>query len=296
VPAPGESLVRVKLAALCNTDLEIIRGYKKFQGILGHEFVGEVEESGNSALVGKRVGGDINIGCGACLLCKRGLKNHCPHRRVPGIQDKDGTFAEYITLPEQNLYPVPDRVADEEAVLAEPLAAALEVTSQVHLHPASRVAVIGDGKLSYLVTQVLSLTGCDLTVVGKHRDKMAGLREFARTAFLEEVKISPRFDTIVECTGNEQGLQLAGELVRPRGTIVLKSTYAGEPKINPAAWVVKEITLVGSRCGPLDGALRLLEKKQVHVHPLLGRRYSLADYRTAFSTRHQLKPVFDPIL
>jgi len=282
-PASGEALVRVKLAAICQTDMELIRGYKNYQGILGHEFVGVVEESSNPELAGRRVVGEINIGCGQCSWCKKEVPNHCPYRRVLGILNKDGAFAEYITLPEENLHLVPDQVTDEEAVFAEPLAAALEVTNQVHICPADQVAILGDGKLSYLTTQVLALTGCALTVIGKHRVNLEQLQEYAQVLHLDELNGFSCYDKLVECTGNDQGLRLAGKLIKPRGTIILKSTYAGGAKFNPSDWVVKEVNLVGSRCGPLDGALRLLENKLIQVHPLLGKRYTPDDYLFAFS-------------
>ena len=295
VPSPGEALVRVLLSAVCNTDLELIKGYKGFRGIPGHEFVGVVEESANPELTGLRVVGDINLGCRECSFCKKGVPNLCAHRRVLGIQDKNGAFAEYITLPAENLFPVPKEVSNEEAVLAEPLAAALEVTGRVHILPSDCVAVIGDGKLGYLVTQVLALTGCNLTVIGKHASNLERLQDYANTVFLENIDAgSETFDAVVECTGNQQGLKLAGELVKPRGTVVLKSTYAGEANITPSLWVVKEVSLVGSRCGPLESALRLMEKGYVQLLPLLGKRYSLAEYENAFFNRTYNKPVFDP--
>ena len=293
VPAAGEALIRIRLSAICNTDLELMKGYNNYQGILGHEFVGKIEESNNPELIGQRVVGDINIGCGNCSFCLQGLNNHCPYRQVLGIQNKDGTFAEYITLPEVNLFPVPDAVSDQEAVLTEPLAAALEITNQVHIQPPQKVAVIGDGKLSFLITQVLALTGCDLIVIGKHQENLKRLKEFAEVEYFQEIKRNNQFDCIVECAGNEAGLQLAEELIKPRGTIVLKSTYVGSPGFNPSGWVVNEVTLVGSRCGPMDSALRLLEKKLVKVYPIIGRYYSLADYQEAFSTKFPYKVSFD---
>lgn len=289
----NESLIKILYAAICNTDKEIVKGYKNFTGILGHEFVGIVEDSTDKSLIGKRVVGDINIGCGECDFCKKGFRNHCRSRKILGITNKDGAFAEYITLPNENIYIVPDNVTDIEAVFTEPLAAVLEITEMYHIKPRHKVAIIGDGKLAQLITQTISLTGCDLTVIGKHSEKLELLKDKAKTVLLQDFKHTNYFDIVVECTGNEQGLDLAKNLVKAMGTIILKSTYNSNALLNPTAWVVNEITLIGTRCGPMDAALRLLERKLVSVDGLLTGIYSLKEFESAFSSKNKLKAVFD---
>lgn len=289
----GESLIRVLLAAVCNTDKEIIKGYKGFKGILGHEFVGIVEESVNNSLVGKRVVGDINIGCGECHFCKAGFHNHCSNRKVLGIQGKDGAFAEYITLPDENIYVVPDNVDDLEAVFTEPLAAALEITDKCHIRPNHNVAIVGDGKLAQMITQVISLTACNLYVIGKHIEKLNLLKDKAKTLLLSEVKMEKHFDIVIDCTGNMQGLKLAQRIVKAMGKIILKSTYNNEAMLNPTDWVVNEVTLIGTRCGPTGAALRLLERKLITVNSLISGAYSLEDYEEAFNNENKLKVIFN---
>lgn len=295
-PAPqaGEALIRVILAGVCSTDLQIIRGYKSFKGIPGHEFVGLVEESPHPALTGKRVVAGINIGCGSCSFCRAGRQNHCRQRRVPGIIGKDGALAEYLTMPVDNLHVVPDGISDNAAVFAEPLAAALEVTEKFHVRPSSRVAVLGDGKLGQLVARVLGLTGCKLTVVGKHREKLLMLKDVATAVNLPEADFEGHFDLVVDCTGNSSGLKHAQAMVKPEGTVIMKSTYHGEAFLSPSEWVVGEITLAGSRCGPMDAALRLLEKKLVDVEPLISGVFRLEDWERAFSPEISLKALFNP--
>lgn len=288
----GEALIRVLYAAICNTDKEIIRGYKGFAGILGHEFVGIVEEAEDVAYVGKRVVGEINLGCETCEYCQKGYKNHCTTRRVLGITNKDGAFAEYITLPLANLHIVPDTVSDLEAVFTEPLAAALEIPNQCHIRPTHKVAIIGNGKLGQLIGQVLSLTGCDLTVLGRSEKTLGLLKERARVELISEADYESYFDIVVDATGNEAGLAYAQRIVKPMGTVVLKSTYNNQALLDPTLWVVKEITLVGSRCGPLDAALRLLEKKMIRVHDLVGGVYKLKEYQAAFVEGNSLKSIF----
>lgn len=291
-PAAGEALIRVRYAGICNTDREIMSGYKGFTGILGHEFVGVVAEAADPAWLGRRVVGDINLGCGVCDRCRAGLANHCGDRRVLGIFGKDGVFADYITLPLANLHPVPDAVPDLAAVFSEPLAAALEVTEQCHIAPSQRVAVLGDGKLGQLVAQVLSLTGCQLTVIGKHADKLRLLSGRADTVSLDQAATLPPFDLVVECSGRPDGLATAQAIVRPRGRIILKSTFVGLATADPTAWVVKEIALTGSRCGPLAAALRLLERRLVDVEPLISGIWPLAEWEKAFA-HPGLKAIFD---
>jgi threonine dehydrogenase-like Zn-dependent dehydrogenase len=282
-PPPGEAGVRVILAGVCNTDLELVRGYYPFTGVPGHEFVGRVESApGAEQWRGRRVVGEINASCGSCAACRAGRRMHCERRTVLGIVNRNGAFAEYLTLPTLNLHEVPDGIPDEAAVFTEPLAAALEIQEQVKIGPGDRVVVVGDGKLGNLVAQTLALTGCALTVVGRHANKLALLA--ARgipTASAGEVPTG-QADIAVECTGNPEGFELARRAVRPRGTIVLKSTYAGKTLLDISRIVVDEITLVGSRCGPFAPALALLAESRVDVAPLVHARFPLEDAVAAF--------------
>jgi len=283
IPAPpsGEALVRVIRAGICNTDIELTQGYYPFTGIPGHEFVGVVEQ-GPSALVGRRVVGEINAVCGACGACLAGRRTHCERRTVLGIVSRHGAFADYLILPAENLHPVPDAVSSDAAVFTEPLAAALEIQEQVPIGVRDRVLVVGDGKLGQLVAQTLALTGCALLVVGQHDAKLAVLA--ARGIETGRVDRATRgaFDVAVECTGNPEGFAVAQRAVRPRGTLVLKSTYAGGLTLDASAVVVQELTLVGSRCGPFAPALRLLEEQRIAVEPLIQARYALRDGLVAF--------------
>ena len=276
----GEAMVRVTMAGICNTDIEIVRGYANFSGTLGHEFVGVVEETPDESLRGRRVVGEINAGCGNCELCKGGDPRHCLKRTVLGIHDRDGAFAEYLSLPSQNLLLVPDNVSDRQAVFTEPLAAACEILDQVEITQAHRVAVIGDGKLGQLITRVIATTGCNPVLVGKHADKLrlaavAGIR----TIELNNLKFDSahRYDYVVEASGSSSGLQLALELTRPRGTIILKSTFHGAVQIDTSRIVVDEITIVGSRCGRFEQALTLLETGKIDVEPLIAKEFALAE-------------------
>lgn len=297
IPKPqiesNESLIKITYAAICNTDKEIVKGYKDFKGILGHEFVGVVEESEEKDLVGKRIVGEINIGCNQCDFCNKGFQNHCRNRKILGMTHKDGAFADYITLPNKNIHVVPDRVSDMEAVFAEPLAAALQITNMYHIKPTDKVAIIGDGKLAQMITQVISLTSCDLTVIGKHSEKLDLLKRKAKTILLQDSKFENYFDVAIDCTGNSQGLKYAKDIVKAMGTIILKSTYNSEAMLNPTSWVVNEITILGTRCGPIDAALRLLERKLVSVDGLVSGIYSLKDFKSAFEDKNALKAVFD---
>jgi threonine dehydrogenase-like Zn-dependent dehydrogenase len=258
----GEALVRVTTAGVCNTDLEIVRGYADFRGTLGHEFVGVVEDSPDRSQIGRRVVGEINAGCGECELCDAGDARHCPNRTVLGIVGRDGAFAEYLTLPPRNLLAVPEAVSDRQAVFTEPLAAACEILDQVKIAPEHRVAVLGDGKLGQLIARVLATTGCELKTVELNR---------------LEVDPARRFDFVVEASGAEGGLNLALDLVRPRGTVILKSTFHGPARLNTSRIVVDEISVVGSRCGRFSRALELLERGAVNPEPLVAAEYSLAD-------------------
>jgi len=283
VPPPGEALVRVRLAGICNTDLEIVRGYMGFRGVLGHEFVGTVEEAEDRSLIGQRVVGEINAYCGECPTCRAGRPTHCPHRTTLGIWGRDGAFAEYLTLPVRNLHVVPDGISDEEAVFTEPLAAALEILEQVHLRPTDRVVVLGDGKLGLLVAQALALMGCDLLTVGRHREKLAILARRGIPTALEAEAEGLAADVVVECTGRPEGFAAARRILRPRGTLVLKSTYHGYVEADLTGLVVDEITLVGSRCGPFPPALRLLQRGLVDVQPLISAVYPLDRGMEAFA-------------
>lgn len=293
----GEALIKVLQAGICNTDLEIVRGYMAFQGVLGHEFVGIVEAVHGGAgaslpmyLIGKRVVGEINAACHCsdCFYCQHAMPTHCPKRTTLGIVNRDGAFAEYLTLPVANLHVVPDNVSDEEAVFVEPLAASFEILEQVHVKPTESVVVLGDGKMGQLAAQVLSLGGCEVMMVGKHEEKLAlaekrGVRTYvladAQRFVLENGR---RVDVVVECSGSAQGLELALRLVRPRGTIVLKSTVAGMSTLHLAPIVIDEIRVQGSRCGPFVPALRALSQRSVDVLPLISARYSLDEGLAAF--------------
>ncbi|MFB2981573.1 alcohol dehydrogenase catalytic domain-containing protein [Microseira sp. BLCC-F43] len=279
---PGEALVRVVRAGICNTDLELIRGYYPYTGILGHEFVGIVEQ-GSSGLLGKRVVGEINAACGQCRFCKSQQPTHCENRTVLGIVNRNGAFAEYLTLPEQNLHPVPDSVPTDVATFTEPVAAALEIQQQVSIRPEDRVLVVGDGKLGQLVAQTLALTGCDLLAVGRHEHKLANLAARGIKTGLADAVTDRAFDLSVECTGNQEGFAIARRALRPRGTLVLKSTYAGHLTFDASSLVVDEITLIGSRCGPFAAALEVLAAGKVDVEPLIQARYPLSEGLTAFA-------------
>ncbi|SRR5579883_589099 len=293
-PPSGEALVRVLCAGICNTDLELKRGYYPYKGILGHEFVGVVEQ-GPEHLINQRVVGEINAVCGHCRFCLSGLPTHCENRTVLGIVNRNGAFADYLCLPVENLHLVPDHVTTEVATFTEPLAAALEIQQQVVLHPDARVLVVGDGKLGQLVAQTLALTGCDLLVVGRHHDKLAYLEARGIKTGLVDAVVGT-FDIAVECTGNPEGFALARRALRPRGTLVLKSTYAGNLSLDASSLVVDEITLIGSRCGPFTPALDLLAQGQVDVKPLIHAHYPLKDGLAAFEhaqTKGVLKVLLD---
>ncbi len=288
-PPPGHALIRVRLAGICNTDLELLNGYYPFRGVPGHEFVGEVVAApGNEAWLGRRVVGEINLRCGACPMCVRGFESHCEKRSVLGILARDGAFANFLTLPVANLHTIADALSDDTVVFAEPLAAALQVQEQVPFTGGEHVAVIGDGKLGLLVAQTLALRGCELLLVGRHPAKLElAARRGICTGAPDELQ-ERRYDVVVECTGNAAGLAAALRAVRPRGTVVLKSTYRGTASVPFAPVVVDEITLVGSRCGPFGPALALLEGGAVDVAPLVHARYPLRDGVAAFA--HAAQP------
>lgn len=299
IPEPEEGQVRIRtlLAGICNTDLEIQRGYAGFQGILGHEFVGLVDAAEDRALVGRRMVGEINLACGVCETCRAGRPSHCPSRTALGIRGQPGVFADYFCLPAANLHPVPAALADEIAVFVEPLAAACQVLELVHIRPTDRAIVLGDGKLGLLVAQVLALTGCQLTVVGRHPGKLAILERRGIAIAVEGQEPAGSADLVVECTGQTSGFQAALRLLRPRGVLVLKSTYHDLVETDLSGLVVDEIQVVGSRCGPFPAALRLLVQGVVDVRPHIEAEYPLDDGLAAFehaARRHALKILIRP--
>jgi threonine dehydrogenase-like Zn-dependent dehydrogenase len=278
VPAPrdGEVLVRVLRAGVCETDLQLIRGYMGFAGVLGHEFVG-VAQSGPMA--GRRVVGEINCSCWNCATCRAGRPSHCPNRSVIGILNHDGAFADVVAVPQRNLHLVPDSLSDDIAVFTEPVAAAFQIPEQISIGRQDRVIVLGDGRLGNLCAQVLARLSSNVTVVGKHAEKLALLNDGAgvTTKLLADVEPDHNADIVVDCTGSPTGLPTALSLVRPRGTIVLKTTVAGEQSMALAPIVIDEVTIVGSRCGPFDRALAALAGGEIRVLPMISARYGLSD-------------------
>jgi len=294
-PQPGEALIRVKVTGVCNTDIELMKGYMQFQGVPGHEFVGLVERApGAEEWEGRRVVGEINADCGDCPTCRAGRPTHCPNRTTLGIAGRDGAFAEYLTLPVRNLLPVPDSLPDEIAIFTEPLAAACEILQQVHIHPTDRVVVLGDGKLGLLCAQTVALTGCNLIAVGHHQEKLAILAQQGISTALGDstslTDLQSGADIVIESTGHPGGYAAAQRFIHPQGVIVLKSTYHNSldaKDVNLTGIVVDEVTLVGSRCGPFAPALRLLERGLVKVAPLIHARYTFSDALAAFERAAQ---------
>ncbi len=296
--SPGECLVRIRMAGICGTDLQLLQGYADFRGIPGHEFVGVVEAVStpeDAEWIGKRVVGDINVGCGRCEWCLAGVKEHCVSRTVVGIRGRGGAFAEFMSLPSRNLHAVPDSVGDAVAVFAEPTAAACRMLEQIAIDQRTRVAVLGDGRMGLISALVLRTVTPEVTVLGRHDRKLEVARTLGLAASLvDDVAERARFDVVVDATGRPEGLRRALELVRPRGTIVVKSTFHGEAAL--ASWpiVVNEVTLIGSRCGPFTPALELLASGAVAVEPLVSRLAALDDFEAAFSeAQRSLKVVFD---
>lgn len=288
VPEPGrnEALVKVRMAGICNTDLEITKGFLGFKGVLGHEFVGLVEKVNgpDQHLVGKRVVGEINCYCGTCDYCQKEMKTHCPNRVTLGIVNKDGAFAEYLTLPVSNLWAVPPQLSDEVAVFVEPLAAAFEILEQVHLTPTHRVLVLGDGKLGLLCAFVLDLAGLEVIVSGNHTEKLRLASEQGiATIHRSDLKPARRYDAVVEATGTAAGFETAVQCVRPRGLIVLKSTVAAGKEMNLTPLVIDEITLIGSRCGPFGPALRAMAKGSLPLRQMITGIYRPEQYPEAFA-------------
>jgi threonine dehydrogenase-like Zn-dependent dehydrogenase len=278
LPEPGahDVLVRVSMAGICGTDLQVLRGYHSFKGIMGHEFVGEVAGPEDSPWLGQRVVGEINIGCGECDLCRQGISRHCRQRRVLGIKDHDGAFARYLTLPAANLHAVPPEVSDVWAVFTEPLAAALQVMETAPISPKARVLVVGDGRLGILISWVLALTGADIHLAGRHPENLALALRRGVATYLSADLPKGDYDIVVEASGSPAGLELALSRVRPLGTVVVKSTYVGRYPLDLATLVVQELRLVGSRCGPFPGALRLLRDSLVDPRPLIDRTFPLS--------------------
>jgi threonine dehydrogenase-like Zn-dependent dehydrogenase len=274
-----EALVRVLLSGICNTDLEIARGYAGFNGTIGHEFVGVVEDSTDRALLGRRVVGEINAGCGNCDLCRAGDSRHCANRTVLGIHGRDGAHAEFLQLPAINLLSVPNNIPDEHAVFTEPLAAACGVLERVNIDNSSRVAVIGDGKLGLLCAQVIALTGAAVLQIGKHSSKLriAERRGIEIATPKTAAKRKQQFDVVVEASGAASGFGLALDLLRPKGQLVLKSTFHGKTELDAARIVVDEISIVGSRCGRFSPALDLLRKAAIDVDSLISEEYPLSN-------------------
>ena len=292
-PGPDEVMVRVTRAGVCETDLQLIKGYMGFRGVLGHEFVG-VAESGPYA--GRRVVGEINCACWTCATCRSGFPTHCPNRTVLGILNHDGAFADLIAVPQRNLHVVPDSIPDDVAVFTEPVAAAFQIPAQLAVRKNDRIVVLGDGRLGNLCAQVLASIADDVLVVGKHREKLGLLEALGvKTAMLSDDLPRRAADIVVECTGSESGLPTALTLVRPRGTIVLKTTVAGTQTLAWAPFVIDEVTLVGSRCGPFDRALEALEHGLVDVQALVADRFNLSNGVMALQ-RAQQKGVLKVLL
>jgi alcohol dehydrogenase len=284
IPKPGEALIRVVLAGICGTDREILKGYSTFRGVMGHEFVGRVEECEDPAWIGERVVGEINIACGECEWCSRGLGRHCPTRTVMGIVNRAGCFAEYVALPLRNLHRVPAEVPNESAVFVEPLAAAAEILAQMRLEPGTKVVVLGDGRLGLLVAQVLNTAGAEVTMVGNHAWKLElarawGIKVIAKNQSELRAASVP---LVVEATGSPRGLEEAFRLVRPRGIVVMKSTFHDPARFDATKLVVDEITMLGSRCGEFPTALDLLKQGQIKVQPLLSKVFALEEGLEAF--------------
>ncbi len=279
----GFAILRLLLGGICNTDLELQRGYYGFTGRPGHEFVAEVVEAHNRALIGKRVVGEINLACTHCDWCRRDLGRHCPNRTVLGIVNQPGAFAEFFVLPERNLHFVPDNVSNEAAVFAEPIAAACEILDQVSIPPHSPIAILGDGKLGLLIAQVLRAHAYPVHVFGRHRDKLRIAEQAGAVAEIAAVLPTAEYDWVVDATGSPEGLRSAAAMTRPRGTLILKSTVHGTVPVDTAPIIVNELTLVGSRCGRIESALPLLERAEVHVEAMVTARYPLADAARAFA-------------
>lgn len=286
-PKKGEALVRVTLAGICNTDYEITKGYMGYNGILGHEAVGVVEDvnGDDKSLIGKRVVAEISYGCKDpnCEWCNQKLYRHCPNRHTLGIWKKDGCFCEYFTMPTEVLFEVPENVEDEQAVFVEPLAAAIEITEQLHIKPMDKAVVLGDGKLGLITALALNALNVNVTLVGKHQNKLdIAKAQGVSTKLLNDFEVKKEYDIVVEATGSVSGFETAIALTKPRGVLVLKSTVAASKEFNLAPIVIDEITVLGSRCGQFPPALRLLKSGKINLKPLISATYSIDDAIEAF--------------
>jgi len=285
IPQKGEALIKITIAGICNTDYEITKGYMGYKGILGHEFVGIVEEinDADKSLLGKRVVGEINNGCEVCELCHQGLQRHCPNRQTLGIWQKDGCFAQYLSWPIKDLLEVPKNVSDEQAVFVEPLAAGLEILEQLHIQPIQKVVILGDGKLGLTTALALNASNIDVTLIGKHQNKLdIAKAQGVKTKLLADLEIKKEWDFVVEATGSISGFEMALALTKPRGTLVLKSTVAASKEFNLAPIVIDEIRVQGSRCGRFAPALRLLESEKINFKPLISGTYNIDKALEAF--------------
>lgn len=292
VPQKGEALIKVTLAGICNTDYEITKGYMGYNGILGHEFIGTVEEINDEdkSLLGKRVTAEISYGCNnpECEWCAVKNYRHCPDRHTLGIWRKDGCFAEYVTMPLNVLFEIPENVEDEQAVFVEPLAAACEITEQLHIQPIQRVVVLGDGKLGLTTALTLSAQGLDVTLIGKHQNKLdIAKNQGVKTQLLQDTKIENIYDVVVEATGSVSGFETSLSLVKPRGVLVLKSTIATGKELNLAPIVINEITVLGSRCGQFGPALRLLKNNRIDFKPFISKIYSIDEAIKGFEANRE---------
>ena len=297
-PQSDETLVRVNLAGICGTDLEILDGYMEYHGILGHEFVGTVVKSRNHMIVGKRVVGEINSGCGKCDSCMNGMERHCPSRTVLGILKRNGAFAEFLSLPEKNLHVIPESISDEQAVFVEPLAAAFEIKEQVSLKPQWNVAVVGDGRLAQLIIQVIKLTCSNITCFGRYESKLEGLVQSGiKIKIGIESADEQLFDLVVEATGSNSGFADAMKLVKPRGTVVLKSTIASRENLDLTPTIINEITLIGSRCGLFKPAIDALASGKITVDSMIDSTFPLEKFEDAITfakTSNALKVFLKP--
>ena len=292
IPKEGEALIRVTLAGICNTDAEITKGYMGYNGVLGHEFVGIVEDvnSDDKSLTGKRVVSEISYGCNdpECPWCAVKNYRHCPNRHTLGIWKKDGCFAEYVTMPVNVLFEVPDNVSDEQAVFIEPLAAACEITEQLHIEPTHKVVVLGDGKLGLTTALTLAAQNLDVTLVGKHQNKLdIAKAQGVETMLLNDLKVSNNFDVVVEATGSVSGFETSLNLVKPRGVLVLKSTIATGKELNLAPIVINEITVLGSRCGQFGPAMRLLKNHKIDFTPFISKTYLIDEAIEGFEANKE---------
>ena len=290
----SEVEVQVLQAGVCETDLQLVQGYMGFSGVLGHEFVG-IAQTGKFS--GQRVVGEINCACNNCSYCSKGLQNHCPHRTVVGIFNHDGAFAERVSIPETNLHVIPDNITDDQAVFVEPLAAAFQIPTQVDLSCFGKIVLLGDGRLGNLCAQVISLHNSSLTVVGKHEEKLSRLKSLEiETTLLGDFNEKQTADLVVDCTGSRSGIEAALQIAMPRGTIILKSTFAGQDGPNLAEIVIHEINLIGSRCGPFETAIQALEDKSIDVDSLITSRFPIDQAIHAFETakrKDQLKVLLE---